>query len=177
MAQDVWNLLAKCYSTTDIIHQYQLYEKLHTMRQLSGQLVNDFLSQMQAIWDQLALAEPAWENAKDAENYYKYCDNLRVLHFPVVLTHEYEPVRATILHRGSVPTLEGVVSKLLSEETRLSILKSQLVNTSIDTNSVLAVAPKIQNLTRLAIVVDDLGILYQNVESYSIRTLRMQDLI
>ena len=142
MAQDVWNLLAKCYSTTDIIHQYQLHEKLHTMRQLSGQSVNDFLSQMQAVWDHLALAEPSWENAKDAEKYYKYCDNLRVLHFLMVLTHEYEPVCASILHCGSLLTLEGVVFELLFEETRLSILKSQPIKTSMDTNSVLAIVPK-----------------------------------
>jgi len=142
MAQDVWNSLAKRYFTADIIHQYQLYEKLLTMRQLHSQSVNDFLSQMQAVRDQLALAEPSWENAKDAEKYYKYCDNLRVLHFLMVLTHEYEPVHASILHRGSLLTQEGAVSELLSGETRLSFLKSQLVNTSMDTNSVLAIVPK-----------------------------------
>ena len=75
-AQNVWGLLAKRYSTTDIIHQYRLHEKLHTMRQLNGQPINDFLFQMQAIWDQLALAEPTWENAKDVVKHLTYRDNL-----------------------------------------------------------------------------------------------------
>jgi len=110
------------------------------MRQLNGQPINDFLSQLQALWDQLALAEPTWANAKDAEKYFTYRDNLRVLHFLMALTHEFEPVRAAILHRGSLPKLEGVVSELLSEETRLRILNVQPHNTAVDTTTVLAVA-------------------------------------
>lgn len=69
-AQDVWDLLAKRYSA----------------------LFNDFLSQMQAAWDQLALADPTWKNAEDAAKYFTYCDNLRLLHFLMALTREYEPV-------------------------------------------------------------------------------------
>ena len=53
---------------------------------------------MQAVWDQLALAKPSVENAKDAEKYYKYRDNLRILHFLMTFTPEYEPVCASILH-------------------------------------------------------------------------------
>jgi len=109
------------------------------MRQVSGQLVNDFSSQMQAVWEQLALDELSRKNAKDAKKYYKYHDNLWVLHFLMVLTHEYEPVRASILHRGPRPTLKGVVSELLSEEKQLGILKSQPVNTSVDTNSIFVI--------------------------------------
>ena len=76
MAHDVWNLLSKCCSTTDAIHQYRLHEKLHNMRQLSDQPINDFLPQMRATWDQLALAERTWKNVKDAEKYFNFHDNL-----------------------------------------------------------------------------------------------------
>ena len=101
-----------------------MHEKLHNMRQVSSQLVNDFLSQLQAVWDQLALAEPSWENAKYAEKYYKYNDNLWVFHFPMVLAPEYEPVRALNLYRGSLPRLEGVVSEVVSKKMGLSILRT-----------------------------------------------------
>lgn len=141
-AKEVWDLLAKRYSTTDIVHQYRLHEKLHNMKQLPGQPINEFLSEMQAIWDQLGMAEPTWENTKDAENYLKYRDNMRVLHFLMALTPEYEPVRGSILHRGSLPSLESTVSELLSEETRLSILKSPPINPTVDTSAILAVASK-----------------------------------
>jgi len=109
------------------------------MKQSSNQPINDFVSQMQTIWDQLALAELTWENAKDVEKYFKFCGNLRVLHFLMALTHDYEPVRALILQRGFLPTLEGVVSELLSEETRLSILKDHPIGINMNKNSVFAI--------------------------------------
>lgn len=135
-AKAVWELLSTRYSTTNVVHQYQLHEALHSMKQASGQSINEFLSQMQALWDQLALSEPSFENTKDAEIFFKYRDNLRVMQFLMALTHSYEPVRASILHRGSLPTLEAAMSELLSEETRLNILNLQ--SHPIDTNNVLA---------------------------------------
>lgn len=98
-------MLSTRYSTTNIVHQYQLHEALHNLKQVSGQSVNEFLSQMQAIWDQLAMSEPSWENAKDAEKFAKYHGNLRVKQFLIALTSSYEPIRASILRRGSLPTL------------------------------------------------------------------------
>jgi len=81
------------------------------LKQVSGQSINEFLSQMQAVWDQLSLSEPSWENAKDAEKFFQYRDNMRVLQFLMALTPNYEPVRASVLHRGSLPTLESIVSE------------------------------------------------------------------
>lgn len=115
-AKEVWDLLSTRYSSTNIVHQYQLHEALHNMKQVSGQSINEFLSQLQGIWDQLALSEPSWEDAQDAEKFFKYRDNLRVMQFLMALSHDYEPIRGSILHRGSLPTLEGAMSELLSEE-------------------------------------------------------------
>ncbi|GMP89077.1 hypothetical protein CsSME_00040798 [Camellia sinensis var. sinensis] len=50
----------------------------------------------------------------------------------MALTLVFELVRASLLHRDPLPTLEQVVTELLSEETRLGILKPT-------TNIVLAV--------------------------------------
>ena len=58
----------------------------------------------------------------------------------MVLTPENETVRASILHRGSLLSLEGAVSKLLSEEISLNILKNKLVHSNVDTNAILATA-------------------------------------
>lgn len=123
-AQEVWNLLSKRYSTIDVAGQYQLHETLHTMKQVSGQFVNEFLSSMQVVWDQLAISEPAWECSKDAENFVMYRDKLRVMQFLMALHSDCEPVRASLLHRETFPKLESVVAELLSEETRLGILKN-----------------------------------------------------
>ena len=117
-----------------------MHEKLHSMRQLSAQPINEFFSQMQAIWVQLAISEPTSVNAKEAEKCFEFHGNLRVLHFLMVLTPEHATACASILHQGSLPSLESAVHELLSQETRLSILKSQSVRSNMDTNVVLEIA-------------------------------------
>lgn len=94
------------------------------MKQAPGQSVNKFLSGMQAIWDQLAFPEPVWECSKDAKKFIMYRDNLRVMQFLMALSSDYEPVHASLLHRETFPHLENAVAELLSEETRLGILKT-----------------------------------------------------
>jgi len=135
-AKEAWDLLAGRYSTSDIAHQYQLLGNLHRMRQETGQSINDFLSSMHAIWDQLALYEPTWDSTIDARKFAEYRDRMRVMQFLMALNDEYEPVRASLLHRDPLPHLEVVVSELLTEETRLATLKAQratpLVSTPID---------------------------------------------
>lgn len=79
---------------------------------------------MHAIWDQLALSEPQWESHTDAENFFVYRDNMRVMEFLIALHTDYEPIRASLLHREKFPKLESVVAELLSKETRLGILKT-----------------------------------------------------
>lgn len=146
--KEVWELLSTRYYTTNVVHQYQLHEALHNMKQVPGQSINEFLSQMQPIWDQLALSEPSFENTKDANKIFKYRDNLRVMQFLMALTRSYEPVRASILHRGSLPILEAALSELLSEETRLNILDSQ--SNTTDTSNVLAAPYKAKNSDKLS---------------------------
>lgn len=54
-----------------------------------------------------------------------YRDKLRVMQFLMALHSDYEPVRASLLHRETFPKLESVVAELLPEETRLGILKNR----------------------------------------------------
>jgi len=42
----------------------------------------------------------------------------------MALHSDYEPVRASLLHRETFPKLETVVAELLSKETHLGILKN-----------------------------------------------------
>lgn len=53
----------------------------------------------------ISLTEPTWKNTKDAKKYFNFRDNLQVLHFLMVLRHDYEAVHASILHGGFAPTL------------------------------------------------------------------------
>ena len=71
----------------------------------------------------MALSEPVWESTKDAENFITYRDNLCVMQFLMALHSDYEPVRASLLHRETSSKLESIVAELLSKETRPGILK------------------------------------------------------
>ncbi|CAL5399137.1 unnamed protein product [Camellia sinensis] len=137
-AKAIWDFLQERYQTTGLAHQYQLLSQLHRMRQDTTQTINDFLSQMYYVWDQLALSEPPWDCTKDAALFTTYRDQQRLVQFLMALTPRFEPVRASLLHRTPLPTLEQAISELLSEETRFGTLHPHPVD------SVLA-TPQIRN--------------------------------
>jgi len=122
-AQEVWDLLCNRYSITDIAHQYQLFEKLSPMKQSSGQSINDFLSHMHIVWDHLALSKPQWESHKDAEKFFVYHDNMRVMQFLMALHTDYEPIRASLLHREKFPKLEMLLLNFYPKRHDLAFLK------------------------------------------------------
>nr|GMD32830.1 retrovirus-related Pol polyprotein from transposon TNT 1-94 [Ipomoea batatas] len=88
-----------------LAHYYQLLTTLNNLRQDSGQSVNDFLATIQPIWDQLA---------QDTISDY----HLHLIQVLMALRPEYESVRAALLHRHLLPTLDGAF-----EETRLGLIK------------------------------------------------------
>ncbi|KAF7153584.1 hypothetical protein RHSIM_Rhsim01G0194900 [Rhododendron simsii] len=124
-AKAIWDFLKDRYQTTGLSHQYQLLSQLDRMRQEPGQSINSFLSQIYAIWDQISLSEPSWTSTTDAALFAAYRDQQRLIQFLMALTTDFEPARASLLHRNPLPTLDQAISELLSEETRLGTLKSQ----------------------------------------------------
>ncbi|KAI4338329.1 hypothetical protein L6164_016669 [Bauhinia variegata] len=76
-----------------------------------GQSVNEFLAEVQPIWNQLAQA-----------NISAY--HLHLIQVLMALRPEYEVVRASLLHRHPLPTLDTVVQEIIFEETRLGFDKS-----------------------------------------------------
>ena len=80
---------------------------------------------MHALWDQLSVSEPTWVDPRDAALFATYQDQQRLVQFLMALTNDFEPVRASLLHRKPLPTLQQAISELISEETRLGTVKSQ----------------------------------------------------
>ena len=78
---------------------------------------------MYSLWDQLSICEPIWVDDNDAQSFVDYRDKDLLVEFLMALTPVFEPVQASLLHRDPLPTLEQVVTELLSEETHLGILK------------------------------------------------------
>ncbi|GFS38749.1 hypothetical protein Acr_00g0059180 [Actinidia rufa] len=110
------------YTTADLACQYQLMTSLCRQRQEPRQSISAFLPQIYSIWDQLTPSKPKWLCAGDSTLFSTYRDQQRLILFLMGLSDIYEPVRASLLHRIPLPTLEQAISKLLSEETRLGLV-------------------------------------------------------
>ncbi|GLT64261.1 hypothetical protein SLA2020_367650 [Shorea laevis] len=93
------------------------------MRQEPGQSIVEFYSQMTYLWNQMSLCEPEWVNPTDASRYIAFRDSLRLVEFLTAIRDEFENTRASLLHRSPLPSLEGALSELISEETRFSTMK------------------------------------------------------
>ena len=106
------------------------------MQQQLGQSNNTFLFEIHYVWDQLASSEPNWANPSDAEEFSQYRDQQHLIPFLMALIDEFEPVRASLLHRTPLPTLEQAVAELLLEETCLASRKTTPTNTVTSTATI-----------------------------------------
>ncbi|PNY14773.1 glutamate receptor-like protein [Trifolium pratense] len=82
-----------------------LWTTLLNTKLLPGQSVNDFLAQVQPIWHQISFA-------KISE------DHLHLIQFLMALRPEYEAVRASLLHRNPLPSLDTAIQEIIFEETQ-----------------------------------------------------------
>ncbi|GKC03110.1 gag-pol polyprotein [Tanacetum coccineum] len=97
-ANAMWDQLAKLYTQSNFAKQYQLETDIRAL-QHNDSSIQDFYSFMSALWDQLALTEPA----------------------------TLSRLRGSILHCEPLPSVDSVVSELLVEEIRLKSLDDQKI--------------------------------------------------
>ena len=122
-AKDVQDLLSRHYTTAGLSHEYQLQGLLVNMKQTPRQPINELLSGMQSIWDQMEQSTHIVKDPTDAAILATKRDQFHLIQFLMALTSEFEPVRATLLQQVPLPTLEFAMSQLLSHETRLRTLQ------------------------------------------------------
>ena len=84
--------------------------------------IHSYISELQALWDQLASCDPSWPNPEVAKVYADLCDRQRVWHLLMTLRDEFEYIRSSLLHRSSLPKLDMMIKDLISEEARLDTL-------------------------------------------------------
>ncbi|XP_077228383.1 uncharacterized protein LOC143861332 [Tasmannia lanceolata] len=116
----VWDFLSRRYVQSDFAQKYKLEQDLRLLKHLKGQSISEFHSQMNLIWDELALMEPKW--MVDAELWYNYREEIRLVQFLMALQDDFETIHATILHRSPLPTVDSALSELLAEETLKGLL-------------------------------------------------------
>ncbi|XP_077252405.1 uncharacterized protein LOC143891755 [Tasmannia lanceolata] len=119
-AKDVWDFLSRRYVQSDCARKYKLEQDLRLLQHQKGQSLSDFHSQMTVIWDELVLMEPKWTT--NAELWYNYQEEMRLVQFLMALQDDYETICATILHRSPLPTVDTTLSELLAEEIRKGLL-------------------------------------------------------
>ncbi|KAL0559260.1 hypothetical protein IC582_003857 [Cucumis melo] len=107
-AKELWNFLSTRFKSVGLAHYYQLHNSLVNLNQEAGQSVNEYLAVLQPIWTQL-----------DQATISK--DHLRLIKVLMGLRPEYESVRAALLHRSPLPTLDAAIQEILFEERRLGI--------------------------------------------------------
>ncbi|KAK9159704.1 hypothetical protein Syun_006045 [Stephania yunnanensis] len=110
-AKEIWDFLAIRYKTSGLAQFYQLFTTLNGLKQEVGQSINEFLASIQPIWNQLQQAEISK-------------DHLHLIQVLMALRPEYESVRAALLHRDPLPSLNAAVKEILFEETRLGLVNS-----------------------------------------------------
>ena len=93
------------------------------MKQVPRQLINEFFSSMQSIWDQLEQSTHIIKDPADTTILATKRDQFRLIQILMALTSEFEPVCAALLQQVPLPTLEFAMSQLLSYETRLRTLQ------------------------------------------------------
>ncbi|KAL4582843.1 hypothetical protein LXL04_007404 [Taraxacum kok-saghyz] len=116
--KQVWDLLARRFTTTGLSHQYHLWSAFQSKRQQPDQSISQYVSEMQIIQDQLNAAAPQIfdETANQFRNYFSHLHLITLL---MGLLDKFENVRASLLHRHPLPTLDASISELISEETRI----------------------------------------------------------
>ncbi|KAA0047306.1 Retrovirus-related Pol polyprotein from transposon TNT 1-94 [Cucumis melo var. makuwa] len=107
-AKELWDFLSTRFKSVGLAHYYQLHNNLVNLNQEAGQSVNEYLAVLQPIWTQL-----------DQANISK--DHLRLIKVLMGLRPEYESVRAALLHRSPLPSLDAAIQEILFEEKRLGI--------------------------------------------------------
>ena len=96
-AKDVLDLLSRHYTTAGLSHEYQLWGLLVNMKQAPRQPINEFLSGMQSIWDQLEQSTHIVKDPTDATILATKRDQFHLIQFLMALTLEFEPVRVSLL--------------------------------------------------------------------------------
>ncbi|GKV11664.1 hypothetical protein SLEP1_g22904 [Rubroshorea leprosula] len=120
-AKEVWDLLAKKYTTSDLSSQYQLWEELHSLKQERDESITSFY----AKWKLFGINSHFLNQHLIALLTMR---NRAMLGFLMALIDDYEPCKASLLHQSPLPTLDNAISRLLSDETLLKLLRPQQVD-------------------------------------------------
>ncbi|PON75920.1 hypothetical protein PanWU01x14_038710 [Parasponia andersonii] len=107
-AKDLWRKLEELYQEKGVSNRVYLNEQFHTLRMNEGTKISDHLSVSNSIVSEL---EPIGVKIEDED---------KVLRFIWSLPPSYEHMKPILVHGKKIVVYSEVISKLLSEERRLT---------------------------------------------------------
>jgi hypothetical protein len=91
--------------------------------------IQDFYYVMTDFWDQLALTEST--ELKICDAYFACREQQLLVQLLTALRRDFEGLRASILHRSPLSSIDSIINKLLTEEIHLqSYSKKKIIYTS-----------------------------------------------
>ncbi|KAI3461793.1 hypothetical protein Pfo_018456 [Paulownia fortunei] len=116
-AKELWDNVTQMYSDLSNQSQYELTLKLGEIRQ-GNDTVTKYFNSLKRVWQDLDLFNDyEWKCPDDCSRYRTIVDANRVFKFLAGLNMEFDGVRARILGRNPLPSINEVFSEVRREET------------------------------------------------------------
>ncbi|CAL1373295.1 unnamed protein product [Linum trigynum] len=116
-AHEMWKHICGTYSQANTSRLYELEMEMASLAQ-GDRDVRGYYKDCLHVWTEYDLVTASLLPGDELVGIQKERTRTRVMNFLMKLRPEFEPIRASLIHRG-VTNLEEVVAELIREETRL----------------------------------------------------------
>lgn len=104
ITKEIWDHLARLYTQSDFVKQYQLESDLWALHQ-NDVNIQQFYFAIIDLWDQLAFTEP--EQLRTYDPCLAFREEQRLVQFVMALHDDFEGIRGNIMHRHPRPFVDN----------------------------------------------------------------------
>ncbi|CAL1409432.1 unnamed protein product [Linum trigynum] len=116
-AAEMWAHITRTHSQNSVSRQFELEIEMGRLAQ-GDRDIRGFYQESLHLWTEYDLLTASLVTGAESDAILKERSRTRVMQFLAKLRPEFEPIRASLIHRG-VTVIEDVLGELLREETRL----------------------------------------------------------
>ncbi|CAL1406788.1 unnamed protein product [Linum trigynum] len=115
--RSMWKHLETTYSSHNVARQFEVQAALDHLEQADRD-ISTYYNDAQELWTEQDLLTAALRSKEASGEVMEERKQQRILHFLMRLHPEYESVRSSLINQDEI-VMDGVLAKLLQEETRL----------------------------------------------------------
>ncbi|KAK2966046.1 hypothetical protein RJ640_001980 [Escallonia rubra] len=131
-AKDMWEYLEKVYQQSNFSRKFQVEHDIFIYGQ-GEKSIQDYYAGFMNLWTEYEFVTMGKITTACCLRALKDInDERQVMQFLMKLRPDYEIVRANILNRGTLPTMDAVLGELLREETRIATQATLERKTELD---------------------------------------------